>query len=298
MKSRTDERHRETSRLTAKVSRAALWRFIRGADRIEVLWIWRGRLSSAAPCVHLLGQSPPSSPASPHRRPPVLWLCSAGRWYSYSPPPHLYALCSPLIYCWTCLLNDPEASHSVKKKKKRRRVASQEGANSKFQKSITNSIDLNTQRIMGCVCMAKGFICNVCALCDQLLQSKLRSIPEWIQGTNSFKWIEVTMKGILRCKYGDMNGTMLLQAIAGLGREDSCLCTEEHSKATCFCSWARAVWHLKLIEFFWRKTKRSTRHHYITHLSCRRIKRCHNVCIITQGTKQAESAQSSFVLRL
>lgn len=142
--------------------------------------------------------------------------------------------------------------------------------------------------------MAKGFICNVCALFDQLLQSKLRSIPEWIQGTNSFKWIEVTMKGILRCKYGDMNGTMLLQAIAGLGREDSCLCTEEHSKATCFCSWARAVWHLKLIEFFWRKTKRSTRHHYITHLSCRRIKRCHNVCIITQGTKQAESAQVLF----
>lgn len=31
---------------------------------------------------------------------------------------HLCVLCLPLIYCWTCLQNDPGAFHSVKEEKK------------------------------------------------------------------------------------------------------------------------------------------------------------------------------------
>lgn len=32
---------------------------------------------------------------------------------------HLCVLCSPLIYCWTCLQNGPGAFHSVKKEKRK-----------------------------------------------------------------------------------------------------------------------------------------------------------------------------------
>lgn len=32
---------------------------------------------------------------------------------------HLCVLCSPLIYCWTCLQNGPGAFHSVKKRKEK-----------------------------------------------------------------------------------------------------------------------------------------------------------------------------------
>lgn len=38
---------------------------------------------------------------------------------------HLCVLCSPLIYCWTCLQNGPGAFHSVKKRKEKRAPVSE-----------------------------------------------------------------------------------------------------------------------------------------------------------------------------
>lgn len=80
-----------------------------------------GHLSAAYTPVHvyLLCQSPPSNTA--HLTVIFLstsvlpFLCDGPRLYIfYSNVSHLYVLCSPLIYCWTGLLKDPEAFHSVK----------------------------------------------------------------------------------------------------------------------------------------------------------------------------------------
>lgn len=80
-----------------------------------------GHLSAAYTLVHvcLLCQSPPSNTA--HLTAIFLstsvlpFLCDGPSLYIfYSNFSHLYVLCSPLIYCWTGLLKDPEAFHSVK----------------------------------------------------------------------------------------------------------------------------------------------------------------------------------------
>lgn len=61
----------------------------------------------------------------PHCKPPVFLVTSfvfpsKATYYSFihsflSP---LCVLCSPLIYCWTCLQNDPGAFHSIKEENK------------------------------------------------------------------------------------------------------------------------------------------------------------------------------------
>lgn len=63
--------------------------------------------------------------SSTHRRPPVFTFSLFSLSVAEKKPNiihsnffHLCVLCSPLIYCWTCLQNDPEAFHSVKEEKK------------------------------------------------------------------------------------------------------------------------------------------------------------------------------------
>ena len=74
---------------------------------------------------------------------------------------HLCVLCSPLIYCWTCLQNGPGAFHSVKRGKGKRAPVSEKSTSRNRENSSSVCACLRIILVMLCLgCVERSSDCS------------------------------------------------------------------------------------------------------------------------------------------